>query len=82
MTLDQPGENLVVHGGRGRAGFQVTRPEPGKSGGRDGEADARRSRFRRAFATRALVSYSSSHEKEAAGRTITAIYLAELTLPP
>ncbi|MSU72071.1 MAG: hypothetical protein EXS43_06975 [Opitutus sp.] len=32
--------------------------------------------------TRALVSYYSSHEKDAAGRTITAIYLAELTLPP
>ena len=29
---------------------------------------------------RALVSYYSSHEKDAAGKTITAIYLAELTL--
>lgn len=32
--------------------------------------------------TRALVSYYSSHDKDAAGRTITAIYLAELTLQP
>lgn len=30
--------------------------------------------------TRALVSYYSSHEKDSAGKTITAIYLAELTL--
>ncbi len=30
--------------------------------------------------TRALVSYYSSHEKDDAGRTITAIYLAELTM--
>lgn len=30
--------------------------------------------------TRALVSYYSSHEKDAAGKPITAIYLAELTL--
>jgi hypothetical protein len=30
---------------------------------------------------RALVSYYSSHERDAAGQTITAIYLAELTLP-
>jgi hypothetical protein len=29
---------------------------------------------------RALVSYYSSHEKDAAGKTITAIYLAELML--
>lgn len=32
--------------------------------------------------TRALVSYYSSHEKDAAGRTITAIYLAGLKLNP
>ena len=32
--------------------------------------------------TRALVSYYSSHEKDAAGKTITAIYMAELTLVP
>ncbi len=32
--------------------------------------------------TRALVSYYSSHEKDAAGKPITAIYLAELTLKP
>ncbi len=30
--------------------------------------------------TRALVSYYSSHEKDAEGRTITAVYLAELSL--
>ena len=30
--------------------------------------------------TRALVSYYSSHEKDDAGKTITAIYMAELTL--
>ncbi len=30
--------------------------------------------------TRALVSYYSSHEKDEAGKTITAIYLAELTI--
>lgn len=30
--------------------------------------------------TRALVSYYSSHEKSEAGKAITAIYLAELTL--
>ncbi len=30
--------------------------------------------------TRALVSYYSSHERDAAGKTITAIYLAELTI--
>lgn len=32
--------------------------------------------------TRALVSYYSTHEKDEAGRAITAIYLAELTLGP
>ena len=32
--------------------------------------------------TRALVSYYSSHEKDESGKTITAIYLAELTLNP
>lgn len=32
--------------------------------------------------TRALVSYYSSHEKDAAGKTITAIYMAELTINP
>lgn len=32
--------------------------------------------------TRALVSYYSSHEKDAEGRFITAIYAAELTLQP
>ncbi len=32
--------------------------------------------------TRALVSYYSSHEKDEAGRPITAIYLAELVLEP
>ena len=32
--------------------------------------------------TRALVSYYSSHEKDASGKTITAIYLAELTIEP
>lgn len=32
--------------------------------------------------TRALVSYYSSHEQDAAGKTITAIYMAELTLKP
>ena len=31
---------------------------------------------------RALVSYYSSHEKDASGKTITAIYLAELALRP
>ncbi len=31
---------------------------------------------------RALVSYYSSHERDASGKTITAIYLAELTLKP
>ena len=31
---------------------------------------------------RALVSYYSSHERDAAGKVITAIYLAELTLKP
>jgi len=31
---------------------------------------------------RALVSYYSSHEKDDAGKTITAIYMAELTLNP
>jgi hypothetical protein len=30
--------------------------------------------------TRALVSYYSSHERDAAGKTITAIYLAELAI--
>jgi hypothetical protein len=30
--------------------------------------------------TRALVSYYSSHERDAAGKPITAIYLAELNL--
>jgi hypothetical protein len=29
---------------------------------------------------RALVSYYSSHERDASGKQITAIYLAELTL--
>jgi hypothetical protein len=33
-------------------------------------------------AKRAWVSYYSSHEKDDAGRTITAIYLAELELAP
>jgi hypothetical protein len=32
--------------------------------------------------TRALVSYYSSHERDPAGKVITAIYLAELTLKP
>ena len=32
--------------------------------------------------TRALVSYYSSHEKDAAGKPITAIYMAELTINP
>lgn len=32
--------------------------------------------------TRALISYYSSHEKDEAGRTITAIYMAELNLKP
>ena len=32
--------------------------------------------------TRALVSYYSSHEKDASGKSITAIYLAELTFHP
>ena len=32
--------------------------------------------------TRALISYYSSHEKDAAGKTITAIYMAELTINP
>ena len=32
--------------------------------------------------TRALVSYYSSHEHDASGKVITAIYLAELTLKP
>jgi hypothetical protein len=31
---------------------------------------------------RALISYYSSHEKDAAGKTITAIYLADLVLTP
>jgi hypothetical protein len=31
---------------------------------------------------RALVSYYSSHERDASGKMITAIYLAELTLNP
>jgi hypothetical protein len=57
-------------------------PNPGKAEG----ATVRWTRdvpgFDALSPTRALVSYSSSHEKEAAGRTITAIYLAELTLPP
>ena len=30
--------------------------------------------------TRALVSYYSTHEKDAAGKPITAIYLAELAI--
>jgi hypothetical protein len=30
--------------------------------------------------TRALISYYSSHERDAAGKTITAIYLAELEI--
>lgn len=32
--------------------------------------------------TRALVSYYSSHEKDGAGKTIIAIYMAELSLKP
>jgi hypothetical protein len=32
--------------------------------------------------TRALVSYYSSHEKDETGRTVTAIYMADLTLKP
>jgi hypothetical protein len=30
--------------------------------------------------TRAIVSYYSSHERDASGKTITAIYLAELEI--
>jgi hypothetical protein len=37
-------------------------------------------KFRRISPIRALVSWYSSHEKDANGRSITAIYLADLQL--